>query len=94
MEGFTEGAPFTVAVTWLPKNADGTPREVPLLNARALGPALLAETFNAGTGITTRWLVPWASVVYIKQDQPLPVPATEPTPPPPPPAPPADPKGP
>lgn len=94
MEGFTDGVPFTVAVTWLPKNADGTPREVPLLNARVRDTALLAETQAAGTGVVTRWYVPWTSVVYIKQDQPPPVPATEPAPPPPPPAPPADPKGP
>lgn len=90
MKGFTDGIPFSVAVTWLPKNADGSPREVPLLNAEPFPYGLLAETQNAA-GVTTRWFVPWQSVVYIKQDQPAPVVAQVPVTPVAPAAQPADP---
>lgn len=72
MEGFTSDVPFSVAVSWLPKNANGTLQEVPLLNAKPFPFGLLAETQNVSTGVTTRWFVPWTSVVYIKQDQPTP----------------------
>lgn len=90
MEGFTEGIPFTVAVAWL-KNSAGQYQETPLLNAKPYPYGLLAETFNAATGVTTRWFVPWTSVVYIKQDQPGPTPGTDPSVPPAPPPKPGDP---
>jgi hypothetical protein len=91
MQGFTNNVPISVAVSWI-KNPDGTYQPIPLKNAEAFDFGLLAETFNAGNGITTRWFVPWTSVVYIQQDQPPPVPATEPTHPAPPAPPTPDPK--
>lgn len=86
MEGFTDGIPFQVAVSWL-KNADGTPIAVPLLNAQPFPEGLLAETIDGTTQVVTRWFVPWSAVVYIKQDQVAP-PPTQPTNPPPAPKPP------
>lgn len=90
MEGFTEGIPFSVAVTWL-KSSAGVYTEVPLLNAKPFPYGLLAETYNSGSAVTTRWFVPWSSVVYIKQDQPAPPAGVDPTTPVAPAAKPADP---
>lgn len=67
MQGFVDGVPLTVAVSWL-KNADGTYQEVPLLDGQPFDFGLLAYTNGGGT--ITRWFVPWSSVVYIKQPQP------------------------
>lgn len=66
MQGFSDGVPLTVAVSWL-KNPDGTYQEVPLLDGQPYDFGLLAYT-NGGAQIT-RWFVPWSSVVYIKQTQ-------------------------
>lgn len=93
MEGFTSDVPFSVAVTWLPKNADGTLKEVPLLNAKPFPFGMLAETYNQTTTVVTRWFVPWSSVIYIRQDQPVTPDPSQPVKPAPPPGPPADPRG-
>lgn len=68
MQGFLDGVPLTVAVAWL-KNADGTFVETPLLDGQPFDFGLLAYTTDGVT--VTRWFVPWQSVVYIKQPQPV-----------------------
>jgi hypothetical protein len=90
VEGFTNDVAFTAAVSWR-KNADGTPAETPLQDVKpypAINPAgVLAVTVNQSTGVVTRWFVPWASLTYLRQDQPAPVAGVAPTTPAPPPAP-------
>ena len=61
MEGFLDGQPILVKVSW----ADA---EVPLLAGEATSYGLRAHTRNAN-GIT-RWFVPWQAVQYVKQDIP------------------------
>lgn len=90
MQGFLDGVPLTVAVAWL-KNADGTFVETPLLDGQPFDFGLLAYTTDGTT--VTRWFVPWSSVVYIKQPQPVQAPGPAPTPAKAPAAPPVD-KGP
>lgn len=66
MQGFVDGQPLSVAVSWL-KNADGTYVEAPLMDGQPFDFGLLAFTTDGTT--VTRWFVPWSSVVYIKQMQ-------------------------